>query len=110
MVLVAVIPTSFHSPAEFLASFGIPILVVAYLAVMTCFLLKDHIGAWVLFGAFAFGGRAAAALLSQPAGQDQAAGGIGAALVLIGAIALLAGRRQRLAERPAPTPEQGSDS
>ena len=110
MALVSVIPTSFHSPAEFLASIGTPILVVAYLAAMTCFLLKDHIGAWVLFGAFAFGGRAAAALLSQPAGQDQAAGGIGAALVLIGAVALLAGRRQGLAELPAPAPEQGSVS
>jgi hypothetical protein len=108
MALVAVIPTSFHSLPEFLASLGTPVVVVAYLALMTCFLLKDHVGAWVLFGAFAFGGRAAAALLSQPAGEDQAAGGIGVALVLIAAIALLAGRRQDLAESPAPAPQQGS--
>lgn len=105
MALVAVIPTSFHSLPEFLASFGTPVVVVAYLAVMTCFLLKDHVGAWVLFGAFAFGGRAAAALLSQPAAEDQAAGGIGVALVLIAAIALLAGRRQGLAELSTPAPQ-----
>ena len=109
MVLVAVIPTSFHSMPEFLASFGTPVVVVAYLAVMTCLLLKDHVGAWILFGVFAFGGRAAAALLSQPAAEDQAAGGIGVALVLIGAIALLAGRRQGLAESSAPAPVQGNE-
>jgi hypothetical protein len=105
MALVAVIPTSFHSSPEFLASFGTPVVVIAYLAAMTCFLLKDHVGAWVLFGAFAFGGRAAAALLSQPAAEDQAAGGFGVALVVIGAIALLAGRRQGLGDLSRPAPE-----
>jgi hypothetical protein len=51
------------------------------------------------------GGRAPAALFLQPAAEDQAAGGIGVALVLVAAIALLAGRRQELAELPAPAPQ-----
>lgn len=105
MVFVALVPASVHSLPEFLASFGAPVVAVAYLALVACLLLKDHVGAWILFGAFAFGGRAAAALLLQPAAEDQAAGGIGVALVLVAAIALLAGRRQKLTELPAPAPQ-----
>jgi hypothetical protein len=51
------------------------------------------VAAWVLFGVLTFGGREAAALLAQPARADQVSGWIGLALVLLGAVALLAGRR-----------------
>ena len=111
VALVAVIPTSFHSLPEFLASFVTPVVVVAYLVLVGCCLLKDHVGAWVLFGALAFGGRAAAALLSQPAAEDRAAGLIGVVLLLIAAVVLLAGRRPSPAEQPpAPVPQEESGS
>jgi hypothetical protein len=97
MVIVALVPASVHSLPEFFASFGTPLVTVAWLALVTLLLLKDHVGAWVLFGAFAFGGRAAADLIAQPAVADALAGWIGLALVLLFAAALLAGRRQEAA-------------
>jgi hypothetical protein len=110
MVLVALVPRSAHSLPEFFVSFGTPVVTGAYLAAVAFLLLKDHVGAWVLFGVFAFGGRAAAALISQPAVPDQAAGWIGAVLVLLAAVALLAGRRQQPAAVPAPATPQESRS
>ena len=106
-VLLALVPSSFHSGPEFLASFAIPLASLAALAAVAFGLLKDHVGAWVLFGAFHYGGRAAAALLAQPAGADQAAGALGLALVLIAAGAFLAGRRATPAQAPAVLPEEG---
>jgi hypothetical protein len=92
-VFFALVPSSFHSAPEFLASFVPPLLMLAYLAVVAFWLLKDHVGAWVLFGVLTFGGRAAAALLVQPARADQVSGWTGLLFVLLAAVALLAGRR-----------------
>jgi hypothetical protein len=93
MVLVAMLPTSVHSLLEFFASLGPPVVTVAYLALVTFLLLKDNVAAWLLFGAFAFGGRGAVGLISQPAAPDQVSGGVGLALVLLAATVFLAGRR-----------------
>jgi hypothetical protein len=103
MVLVAMLPTSVHSLPEFFASLAAPAATVAYLALVTFLLLKDNVAAWLLFGAFALGGRGAAGLISQPAAPDQVSGWIGLALVLLAATAFLAGRRET-AESPAPLP------
>ncbi len=92
-VFLALVPSSFHSAQELLASLGPPLLTLAYLAAVGFWLLKDHVAAWVLFGALTFGGRGAAALLVQPARVDQVSGWIGLLLVLLAAVALLAGRR-----------------
>ncbi len=100
-LLVALLPSSFHSGAELAAVFGIPLVTLVALAAVGFGLLKDHVGAWVLFGAFHYGGRAAVTLLAQPAGEDRLAGAAGLALVLVAAAALLAGRHAA-AELPAP--------
>jgi hypothetical protein len=92
-VFLALVPSSFHSAQELLASLGPPLVTLAYLAAVAFWLLKDHVAAWVLFGALTFGGRGAAALLVQPARVDQVSGWIGLLLVLLAAVALLAGRR-----------------
>jgi hypothetical protein len=105
MVLVALVPASVHSLSEFFASLGTPVASVAYLALVSFLLLKDHVGAWLLFGVFAFGGRAAANLIYQPAVPDRVSGWIGLTLVLLAAASLLAGRRRESSEFPAPLPQ-----
>ena len=92
-VFFALVPASFHSMPEFLASFVPPLLMLASLTAAAFWLLKDHVAAWVLFGVLTFGGRAAAALLVQPARADRFSGWMGLLLVLLAAAALLAGRR-----------------
>jgi hypothetical protein len=73
----------------------LPALAVAvWLGVVAFVLLKDHVAAWVLFGALAFGGRAAAALLGQSAAADRAAGWVAVALIAVAVIGLLAGKRE----------------
>jgi hypothetical protein len=109
MVLVAMLPTSVHSLPEFFASLGPPVATVAYLALVTFLLLKDNVAAWLLFGAFAFGGRGAASLISQPTAPDQLSGWIGLALVLLAATAFLAGRREA-PESPATWPRSETTS
>ncbi|HKA37939.1 MAG TPA: hypothetical protein VKH43_14030 [Thermoanaerobaculia bacterium] len=103
-VIVALVPTSVHSGAEFAAGVLMPALSLAALGAVALGLLKDHVGAWILFGAFSFGGRAAAALLVQPAETHKASGILGLALVLLAAVALVAGRRAAAAEPAAPAP------
>jgi len=92
---------------EFLASFVPPLLMLAYLAAVAFWLLKDHVGAWVLFGVLTFGGRAAAALIVQPARADQVSGWTGLLLVLLAAVALLAGRRPGPPEAAFAAPPPG---
>jgi hypothetical protein len=104
-VIVALVPSSFHSSAEFVADFAVPLISFAALAAVAFGLLKDHVAAWILFGTFHYGGRAAAALLTQPAGADKAAGAVGLALALAAAIIVLAGRRAVASE--AVTPASG---
>lgn len=103
LLLLVLAPTSFHSPGEFAADYLPALLVAAWLAFCAFGLLRDHVGAWVLFGAIAYGGRGIASLLSQPAAADRAGGWAGLLLVLIASLALLAGRR-RAGAAPLPDP------
>ena len=106
-LLVALLPSSFHSGPEFLATFAVPLVSLAALAAVAFGLLKDHVGAWALFGAFHYGGHAAAALLAQPAGADRVSGAAGLALVLVAVAALLAGR-SAAAQLPSPARPEGT--
>ncbi len=106
-VFFALVPSSFHSAAELLASLGPPVLTLAYLAAVAFLLLRDHVAAWVLFGVLTFGGRAAAGLLAQPARADQVSGWIGLLLVVLAAAVLLAGRRTRASEDSLVSPTAG---
>ncbi len=103
-VFFALVPTSFHSAPEFAASFVPPLLMLAALAAAAFWLLKDHVAAWVLFGVLTFGGRAAAALLAQPARADRLSGWMGLLLVLLAAAALLTGRRSNAPAEPIAAP------
>ena len=103
-VLVALAPSTSHSGLEFLASFVVPMVALAAVAAVVFGLLKDHVGAWVLFGAFIFGGRASAALLEQQASADRVSGALGLALVVLAAGAFLAGRRAAPEAIPTPLP------
>src|SRR5262249_36057047 len=95
--------------SEFVVGFLTPAVSVAALAAVAFGLLRDHVGAWVLFGAISYGGRAAAALLEQPAETHKLSGLLGLALVLLAAVAVVAGRRGAGGRRagvdmPAPAP------
>ncbi len=93
-VLLALAPGGARSAGEFLAAFLPEVLTAGWLAFCVFGLLKDHAAAWILFGALFFGGNRAVELLSQPAAQDRAAGWSVVILVILGAVALLAGRRE----------------
>ena len=98
-VLLALAPGGARSAAEFAAAFLPEVLMAAWLAFCMFGLLRDHAAAWVLFGAIYFGGMRAAELLAHPAAQDRAAGWSVVVLVVLAAVALLAGRRP--AQAPA---------
>ena len=100
-ILLALIPISFHSPVESLWQVVAGLLMLGWLAVAAYVLLREHVAAWVFFGALASGGSAAAKLLAQPAAADQAAGAAAVLLLLLAAAALVVGRRR---EPPAPEP------
>jgi len=93
VALAALLPTSFHSAGDFAASYAPALLTTAWLAAAAFFLLRDHVGAWLLFGALAYGGRAVADLLAQPAPSDQMAGWQALILIVFAAVLLLFGRR-----------------
>ncbi len=103
-VLVAMLPSSLHSPGEFAAEYLPGLLIALWLAVAAFGLLRDHAAAWALFGLMAFGGRAALEVLAQPAPADQAAGGFALVLLALAGVALLAGRRDRVVAVPPPPP------
>jgi hypothetical protein len=92
-VLFALAPGGARSAAEFAAAFLPEVLMAGWLAFCMFGLLRDHAAAWVLFGAIYFGGMRAVELLAQPAAQDRAAGWSVVVLVVLAAVALLAGRR-----------------
>jgi hypothetical protein len=96
VLLVALAPIGARSAGEFAAEWIPEILIAAWLAFCAFGLLRDHAAAWVLFGAFFFGGLRAVELLSHPAPPDRAAGWTVIVLVLLAAAALLAGRRPRV--------------
>ena len=94
-VLVALLPTSIHSAADFATDYLPPLLTAAWLALCAFSLLRDHAAAWVLFALFAFGGRNVVALLAQPAPPDRFSGVLAVILLAVAGIALLAGRREK---------------
>lgn len=97
-LVLVLLPMSLHSVTEFVVDLLPPLAVAVWLGVVGFVLLKDHVAAWVLFGALAFGGRAAAALLEQSAAADRAAGWVAVALIAVSVIGLLAGMRDGDAE------------
>jgi hypothetical protein len=92
-ILVAIAPSSLRAPGLAAAEFVPAVLLFAWLAASAAFLLRGHAAAWVLFGIFTFGGREVIALLAQPAPPDRVAGWMSIGALLLGAVALLAGRR-----------------
>ena len=105
-LLLALAPTGARSAGEFLAAFLPEVVVAAWLAFCAFGLLRDHVAAWVLFGALYFGGARAVELLSQPAPPDRAAGWTVLVLCALAALALLAGRRtSEPAGRAGPAPD-----
>jgi len=93
-LVLVLLPTSLHSATEFALDLLPPLAAAAWLAAVGFLLLKDHVAAWVLFGALAFGGRAAAALLGQTAQADRMSGWLAVALIAAAVGWLLAGRRE----------------
>jgi hypothetical protein len=89
VVLIALLPGSFRSSGDFAAAYAPALLTTAWLVAAALFLLRDHVGAWLLFGALAYGGRAVADLLVQPAPADRMAGGEALLLILLAAGFLL---------------------
>jgi hypothetical protein len=109
--LVALLPSSPHSALEFAADLAGSLAILAWMAVCAFLLLRDHVAAWVVFGAAAFGAPAAVRLLSQPARPDVLAGAAGLLLLGAAAIALIGtGAREPSIETPPPpaTPEIAS--
>ncbi len=94
LLVVALLPSAPHSAAELLGGLGNSLALLFWLFVCAFFLLRDHVAAWVFFGALAFGGSAAASLIAEPAAPDRISGILG--LVLVAAMALaLVGFRPR---------------
>ena len=101
-LLLALLPPEVSRPAQFAASYLPDLVMLAWLGFAAFGLLRDHAAAWVLFGAFAFGGSAVADLLAQEAAPDRAAGW-GAVLLIAAAVAAwIAGRRDPATAAPAP--------
>jgi hypothetical protein len=110
--VVALIPSSPRSPLDFGWRFSTSVLLAGWLAVSAFVLLRDHVAAWVIFGALAFGGAAALRLLVQPAPPDAAAGWIGLILVAAAAAALIRSPRREASitdAAVAPTPAPSED-
>ncbi len=99
-ISLSLAPVGARSAGEFAAAFAPEVLTAAWLAFVAFGLLKDHAAAWVFFGALHFGSLRAAELLAQPAAADRSAGWTVVLLVALGAVALVAGRRERMAAAP----------
>ena len=108
-VLVALIPSSAHSPAEFASSLLPALFAAAWIAVCAFALLRDHAAAWAIFGLLAFGAREAIGLLAQPAAADRAAGAWSLLLLALAGIALLGGPRDPASPPPLPAAEGRSE-
>ncbi|MGH9368726.1 MAG: hypothetical protein ACRD3M_13750 [Thermoanaerobaculia bacterium] len=104
-LLAAALPSGLSAPGEFAASYLPELAALAWLGFCAMFLLADHAAAWVLFGAFAFGGPLVANLFAQDAAEGRAVGYGVLALLVVAAVALLAGRRDR-----APAPEASPEA
>ncbi len=100
-VILACVPTSFHSGTEVFAITVSGVLTAAWLLTAAFFLLRDHAAAWVFFGAFASGVPAALRLLSEPATADRIAGASALVLLAVALAALLGGSTRRPALEPS---------
>ena len=101
-LVLALVPSELRSPGEFGFAFATALLAAGWIAVCAFGLLRDHAGAWVLFGLFRFGGGAAGDLL----GANRAFGSLGRVLVA----GLAGGRRRRAPCRAPPArPRPGRD-
>jgi hypothetical protein len=94
-LVLALIPAELRSPGEFGFAFVTALLAAGWIAVCAFGLLRDHAGAWVLFGLFRFGGGAAVDLLAQSAPSDRSAGVWSLLLLAAAGVALLVGPRRR---------------
>jgi hypothetical protein len=92
---LALVPSELRSPGEFGFAFATALLAAGWIAVCAFGLLRDHAGAWVLFGLFRFGGGAAGDLLGQTAPSDRSAGFWSLVWLAVAGVALLAGHRRR---------------
>jgi len=101
-VILACIPTSFHSGAEVFAITVSGVLTATWLLVAAVFLLRDHAAAWIFFGAFASGVPAALRLLSEPATADRIAGASALVLLAVALAALLGSTTRHPAVEPSP--------
>ncbi len=102
--LVALLPSSPHSTLELAGELAGSLALLTWMAVCAFVLLRDHVAAWVLFGAAAFGGPAAIRLLSQPAAPDRIAGAAGLLLLAVVAVALIGTGAREPSLDPAPAP------
>jgi hypothetical protein len=93
--VLALVPSELRSVKEFGFSFATALLAAGWIAVCAFGLLRDHAGAWVLFGLFRFGGDAAGDLLAQSTPADRTAGEWSLVLLVVAGVALLAGRTRR---------------
>src|ERR1700730_16346906 len=96
-VILACVPTSFHSGTEVLATTVSGLLTAGWLLMAAFFLLRAPAPAWVFFGAFASGVPAALRLLSEPATADRIAGASALVLLAVALVALLGGTTLRAA-------------
>jgi hypothetical protein len=108
VLLLSLLPTGFRSPGQFAAELASSVVAAAVMAAVAFLYLSDSAAAWVLFGALAFGGRAAAELLWQPAAEDRAAGWAALGLILLAVAALLARIPGRKDAVPAAAPGAAS--
>ncbi|HEX7252476.1 MAG TPA: hypothetical protein VF376_06305, partial [Thermoanaerobaculia bacterium] len=104
-IALVLMPTSFHTALGFLGTLVPDLVTAAWLGLTAFVLLRDHVAAWVLFGAFVAGGPSVARLLEQPAPADQAAGWMSLALLVIAVAGVLAGARRDPAVTSAPPDE-----
>jgi hypothetical protein len=77
-LLVALLPSDFHSAGQFAAELVPALLLCGWLGLSAVFLLRDSAAAWALFGLFARRPRRLE-IVAQPAPADRAAGGLGTA-------------------------------
>ena len=100
-LVIALLPSAPRSGTELAGELARSLVLLVWFGLSAFVLLRDHVAAWVLYGAAAFGLPAAARMLSEPAPPDRLAGALGLLLVAA-AVAALIGTRRREPSLPAP--------